>query len=161
MKSLLAAAFGGVIVLVAGVALAQQHQHGQHMGAGAARPADSRVEVSLPAPLKAHMLANMRDHLAALEEIQRALSEGENARAARIAEQRLGLSSLSLHGAGEVATYMPAGMQDAGTGMHRAASRFVIAAQDASVTGDLKPSMAALADVTAQCVGCHAGYRLK
>ena len=45
--------------------------------------------------------------------------------------------------------------------MHRAASRFAIAAQDAGVTGDLKPVFAGLADVTAQCVSCHAGYRLK
>jgi hypothetical protein len=52
-------------------------------------------------------------------------------------------------------------MQDAGTAMHRAASRFALAARDAGVTGDLKPALAGLAEITAQCVGCHAGYRLK
>jgi cytochrome c556 len=56
---------------------------------------------------------------------------------------------------------MPQGMQDAGTAMHRAASRFAIAAQEAGVTGDLKPVFAGLAEITAQCVGCHAGYRIK
>ena len=56
---------------------------------------------------------------------------------------------------------MPQGMQDAGTAMHRAASRFAVIAQDAGATGDLKPVFAGLAEITAQCVGCHAGYRLK
>ena len=45
--------------------------------------------------------------------------------------------------------------------MHRAASRFAIAVQDAGVTGDSKPVFTGLADLTAQCVGCHAGYRLQ
>ncbi|MGQ0686677.1 hypothetical protein [Bradyrhizobium sp.] len=81
--------------------------------------------------------------------------------AAKLAETRLGMSSLGLHGAADVAKYMPQGMQDAGTAMHRASSRFAIATQEAGVTGDLKPVFAGLAEITAQCVGCHAGYRLK
>ena len=106
-------------------------------------------------------LANMRDHLQTLQEIQMQLGMGHPDVAAKLAESRLGMSSLGLHGAAEVSRYMPQGMQDAGTAMHRAASRFAITAQDASVTGDLKPVFAGLAEVTAQCVGCHAGYRLK
>ena len=51
--------------------------------------------------------------------------------------------------------------QDAGTAMHRAANRFAIAAKDAGVTGDMKPVFAGLAEITAQCVGCHSGYSLK
>ena len=66
-----------------------------------------------------------------------------------------------LHGAAEVSKYMPQGMQDAGTAMHRAASRFAVTVQDAGATGDLKPVFAGLAEIMAQCVGCHAGYRLK
>lgn len=143
-----------------GIAMAQQHQHGgAHVPNNA--PADSRAEVAIPEPMKGHMLANMRDHLLALQEIQLALSSGRNADAARIAETRLGMSSLSVHGAHEVAKFMPQGMQDAGTGMHRAASRFAIAAQDAGVTGDLRLPLATLAEVTGQCVACHAGYKLK
>jgi cytochrome c556 len=44
--------------------------------------------------------------------------------------------------------------------MHRSASRFVIEAQNAGVTDDLRPALDALAKVTAQCVACHAVYRL-
>ena len=74
---------------------------------------------------------------------------------------RASMSSLTAHGAHEVAKYMPRDMQDAGSAMHRSASRFAVAAQDAAATNDLKPALAALAEVTAQCVACHAAYRLK
>ena len=122
---------------------------------------DGRQLVSFPAHLKEETLTNMRDHLLALQQIQAALAKQEYDQAADIAEQRLGMSSLNLHGAHEVAKYMPDGMKAAGSGMHRNASRFAVAAKDAAVTGDLKPTLEALSNVTAQCVACHAGYRLK
>lgn len=148
------------------VAAVAQHSHrpdGAHgHGHGAAsRGPDTREMVQFPKALTEETLANMRDHLQALQEIQEHLGLGHADTAAKIAESRLGMSSLRLHGASEVAKYMPAGMQEAGSAMHRAASRFAIVAQDADVTGDLKPVFAALAEITAQCVGCHAGYRLK
>jgi cytochrome c556 len=55
---------------------------------------------------------------------------------------------------------MPEGMQAIGTRMHRAASQFSLVVNDTSVTGDVKPALAALANLTEQCVACHAGYRL-
>lgn len=136
-----------------------QHQYSHD--ASAPRAPDARQFVKFPAAMVEHTLANMRDHLLALQEIQFHLGMGHTDIAAKIAETRLGMSSLGLHGAAEVAKYMPQGMHDAGTAMHRAASRFAIAAQEAGVTGDLKPVFAGLAEITAQCVGCHAGYRLK
>jgi hypothetical protein len=136
-----------------------QHRH-NHMS-GSAGPQDTRQFVQFPSELVEHTLANMRDHLLALQQIQEQLAQGHTDQAARIAESRLGMSSLPVHGAQEVAKYMPQGMQDAGTAMHRAASRFVIASQDAGVGGDIKPAIAALADVVAQCNGCHAGYRIR
>jgi hypothetical protein len=84
----------------------------------------------------------MRDHLVALQEISEALAQEDLDNAAKIAEERLGMSSLRLHGAAEVAKYTPQGMQDAGTAMHKAASRFAIEAQNVAVTGDMKPASA-------------------
>ena len=55
---------------------------------------------------------------------------------------------------------MPEAMRAIGWEMHRSASRFAIEAQNAGVTGDLRPALAALAKVTAQCAACHAGYRV-
>ena len=146
------------IVALGSVAYAQ-HQHLHDMAKPSA--ADTRVLVQFPPALAEETLSNMRDHLQTLQEIQLHLGMGHTDVAAKLAENRLGMSSLGLHGAVEVSKYMPKGMQDAGTAMHRAASRFAIIAQDAGVTGDMKPLFAALSDITAQCVGCHAGYKLK
>ncbi len=158
-KLLLAATSAGLGLLVVGVGVAQQHTH--HRDHQAASASDTRQLVHFPDQLREHTLANMRDHLLALQEIQEALAQKREDKAARIAEKRLGLSSLTLHGAHEVAKYMPPGMQDIGSEMHRSASRFALEAQNAGVTGDLRPALDALSKVTAQCVGCHAGYRLK
>lgn len=159
MRALLTLVATVAVALSAGLAMAQ-HDHSGHMQHGAPA-ADTRELVKFPPELVEHTIANMRDHLLALQEINEALAAGEPEKAAKIAEARLGMSSLPLHGAAEVAGYMPQGMQDAGTRMHKAASRFAIAAQDVGVTGELKPAFGALAEVMAACVGCHAGYRLK
>ncbi len=152
-----------IAVIFASLSLAwaqhDQHKGGAHGAAG--NDKDQREFIRFPDALRDHTLANMRDHLLALQEIQEALGRGKEDVAGRIAEQRLGMSSLGLHGAHEVAKYMPQGMQDVGTAMHRSASRFAIEAQNAGVTGDLKPALQALSNVTAACVGCHAAYRLQ
>ena len=122
---------------------------------------DHRAPVSFPAKLREHTFANMRDHLLALQEIQAALATGNYDQAANVAEQRLGMTSLTAHGAHEVAQYMPKGMQEAGTAMHRSASRLSTAALDAAVANDVTPALGALAEVTATCVACHAAYRLQ
>jgi hypothetical protein len=121
---------------------------------------DGRQLVKFPEPLRLHTIASMRDHLLALQEIDLALSRNDFDQASRVAEQRLGMSSLELHGAAHVAPYMPQGMQDTGTAMHHAASRFAVEAQTASVSNDVRPALAALATVMQQCVACHAAYRL-
>lgn len=139
-----------------------QHQHGNHAAkTDHAAPEDRRVIVKFPDPLREHTLANMRDHLLALAQIQDALATGAYDDAGRIAEQRLGMTSLIAHNAHEAAKYMPQGMQDAGTAMHRGASRFAVELQKTAVTDDLKPALAALAETTRACVACHAGYRLQ
>jgi hypothetical protein len=142
-------------------ALPQAHDPSQHHRHGGSAPADTRQAVSFPEPLRTHTLANMRDHLAALGEIQAALASDDYDKAADIAERRLGMSSLKAHGAHDVARHMPKAMQDAGTAMHRSASRFATVAKNASVTGDLKAAVGALAQVNQTCVACHAGFRLK
>lgn len=165
MMRLVSAFVAAVLMAGSSSLAAAQHHHGHGAAHGPAAPAapvpDARQFVKFPQPLVDHTLSNMRDHLQALQEIQSHLGMGQPDVAARIAESRLGMSSLGQHGAHEVAKYMPKGMQDAGDAMHRAASRFAIAAQDAGVTGDLKPVFSGLAEITAACVGCHAGYRLK
>ena len=139
-------------------AAAQDHQHS--MTGIAPTQADSSQLVKFPEPMRLHTITNMRDHLLALQEIDLALSQNAFDKAATIAEQRLGMSSLELHGAAHIAPFMPQGMQDIGTQMHHAASRFAVEAQDASVSNDVRPALAALGTIMQQCVACHAAYRL-
>jgi hypothetical protein len=119
--------------------------------------ADSRQMVELPEMMQNHMMANMRDHLVAINEILDALGKGEMDMAADIAEQRLGMSSLDAHGASHMAGFMPQGMRETGTRMHQSASRFARTAQE----GDALSAYRALTDVTEACVACHAGYKIR
>lgn len=118
---------------------------------------DTREQVALPDMMQSHMLANTRDHLAALNEILASMAGGDGDKAAQIAETRLGMSSLATHGASHMAPFMPERMREIGTGMHHAASRFALRAQE----GEPGPALKALSDVTAACVACHSGYRIR
>lgn len=160
---LLAVAFG-IGLSGAGAPVYAQHHHDvaenqepQHAAMGA----DTRVLVRFPEHMRIHTLSNMRDHLLAISEIQEALSKGLLDKAADIAEQRLGMTSLSAHGAHDLSMFMPQGMQDIGTAMHHSASQFAVEVQNSAATGDMKPALAALARTTQACVACHAGYRVQ
>lgn len=159
-------------VLVAGVVApgcaVDPHPHGHHDASAPATAAsvamttsDGRELVRYPDAMRLHTLANMRDHLRTIGDIQAALARGAFDDASQLAEGRLGMTSLALHGAHALERYMPAGMQAAGAAMHRAASRFSVVAKDASVTGDLKAALGSLAALSQTCVACHDAYRLQ
>ena len=118
---------------------------------------DSRQFVKLPEMMQKHMMTNMRDHLETINEILHHLSNNEMDKAASIAEHRIGMSSLEKHGASHMGKFMPKGMRQAGTNMHKAASRFSLKAEE----GDLIPAYKSLAAVTSTCVACHSSYRIK
>lgn len=127
---------------------------------GPAPGGDDRIAVQLPSMMREHMLSNMRDHLLALEEITRYLADEQYDDAAELAENRLGLSSLDAHGASHMGKYLPPEMGQTGMSMHRAASRFALAARNAEVEGGLNKAFSALSEVMQQCVACHAAYRI-
>jgi len=118
---------------------------------------ETRQLVQIPEKMQQHMMSNMRDHLRAINEILGYMGDAELDKAADVAEYRLGMSSLNSHGAERMAEFMPEGMRQAGTSMHRSASRFALKAQE----GDLLAPYQMLADITAACVACHAGYRIR
>jgi hypothetical protein len=135
------------------------------IGQSGASPAeDARALVRLPEPMQEHMLGNMRDHLVTLNEVIGDVADGKYDAAAQLAEQRLGMSSLGLHGAAHMAPFMPQPMQEIGTGMHHAASRLAIVLQNASVSPSLdsmRDVSRAIHEVTTACTACHAGYRIR
>lgn len=145
------------------------HRHLQ-MGSAQAGPAagarsdDARQLVSLPDPMRQHMLSNMRDHLATLDTVFADIAGSKFDEASKLLEQRLGMSSLPTHHAADMAPFFPKPMQEAGTSMHRAASKLSIALQNASVTqsfDSMQEVNAAVHEVTSSCVACHAGYRVR
>ena len=118
---------------------------------------DTRQLVKMPEMMQNHMKSNMRDHLVALNEILVSLSNKEMDKAAEIAEHRLGMSSLTSHGADHMGKFMPEGMQNSGTQMHKSASRFALKAQE----GELQPAYKSLSNITAACIACHSAYRIQ
>jgi hypothetical protein len=118
---------------------------------------ETRQLVELPEIMQKHMLSNMRDHLASINEILTYMANDKLEQAAEVAEQRLGMSSLEAHGASHMAKFMPKEMREIGTRMHRAASRFSRKAQE----GELLPAYRARTEVTSACVACHAAYRIR
>ncbi|MCF6189601.1 MAG: hypothetical protein L3J51_03910 [Cocleimonas sp.] len=118
---------------------------------------DKRKFVEMPKMMQEHQLTNMRDHLMAINEILVEMGNDNLDKAADIAEARLGMSSLGLHGASHMGKVIPKEMGAIGTSMHKAASRFALKAQE----GDALPAYKALQEVTAACVACHAGYKTR
>ena len=118
---------------------------------------DSRQLVKLPEMMQSHMMANMRDHLKTINEILIHLSNKEMDKAASIAEKRIGMSSVGTHGAEHIGKFMPKGMRQAGTNMHKAASRFALIVEE----GELLPAYKVLSEVTSTCVACHSSYKIK
>ncbi len=118
---------------------------------------DSRQFVELPEMMQKHMMSNMRDHLKTINEILIHLSNNKMDKAASIAEHRIGMSSLDSHGANHMGKFMPKGMRQAGTNMHKAASRFALKTEE----GELLLAYKMLSEVTSACVACHSAYRIK
>ncbi|MCW8920638.1 MAG: hypothetical protein OQK68_04100 [Sedimenticola sp.] len=121
---------------------------------------EQRIQVDLPPMMQEHMMGNMRDHLVTLQMITQLLASQQYDQAADAAEQRLGMSSLELHGASHLGKFIPEAMNAIGTKMHHAASRFAITARNAAVDGGLEMAFGALSEVMQQCVACHAGYKV-
>lgn len=170
---LVALAFGALVLGAASVAAQQGDHMSMHM---MTQTPDARQLLDFPPPMRQHMLTNMRAHMEALSEILAAMSAGDAAKASAIANARLGLESAGAaackpNGSGKtspmndmaamMAQHMPEEMRAIGYAMHESASRFAVEAAKTAPGGDLKPALAALAQVTQNCAACHAAYRLK
>jgi hypothetical protein len=162
---------GGLSLAAVAAAAQDHHDHMQMMSKMAK---DSRVEVDLPAPMKAHMLSNMRSHQQAVADILAALSKGDGEGAAKIAETRLGMGSpgsaackpnATSGDLGEMpmmmASHMPDEMRGLGMTMHAQASKFAQEAAKLGQGADMRPALAELGQVVQACNACHAAYRLQ
>lgn len=136
---------------------------------------DTREMVQFPPDMQTNFLGNMRDHLQTLNDIVVALAKDDYTTASKAAAERLGLDSPSAAGCKQASqgsqnksnkpmtmdemmeAYMPEPMRSIGLSMHTAASEFAKVA----IARDRVASMAALSQVTQNCVSCHSAYRLR
>ena len=118
-----------------------------------AGPLDKRIPVPLLPPMAAHQRQNMRDHLAAMQEIIAAISTGDFASVERSAG-RIGYSEQM----GQMCAHMGAGapgFTELALNFHRTADTIVAAAKAHDTAATLKAVSATLQT----CVGCHGIYR--
>ena len=134
---------------------------------------DARQEVDVPSPMRTQMLSHMRGHAEAIADILTALSKGDGAAAAKIADAHLSLASPGAAAckpnakSGELgempammASHMPDDMRALGLTMHEQASKFAQEAAKIGPGGDMRPALAELSQVVQACNACHAAYRL-
>jgi len=123
-------------------------------GAGLNRDAlDKRAPVPLLPRMAAHQRENMRDHLAAVQEIVAALSTGDFATVEKSAA-RIGYSEAM----GQMCAHMGAGapgFNELALNFHHTADTITPAAKSRDRGATLK----AVAATLQTCVGCHAVYR--
>jgi hypothetical protein len=116
-------------------------------------PHDQRTPVPLLPRMAAHQRENMRDHLAAVQEIIAAVSAEDFAAVERSAA-RIGYSDQM----GQMCSHMGAGapgFTELALHFHRTADTIAVAAK----TRDRAATLKALSATVQTCVGCHAIYR--
>jgi hypothetical protein len=114
---------------------------------------DTRTPLPLTAMMAEHQKQNMRDHLAAVQEIVAALAV-DDMPAVEKAARRIGYSDSMAQMCQHMGAGAP-GFTDMALTFHRTAD----AIADAARGGDRKAATAALAATLSTCVGCHAAYR--
>ncbi len=113
---------------------------------------DTRISLNLSGKMKRHQLADMRDHLAAINDIVGLMAGNRYAEAAEVAHDRLGLTPqmqkmCNMLG-NEKATEL-------GLAFHRSGDDLA----DALKTQDVGKSLSALNKTIQYCVACHAMFR--
>ena len=120
---------------------------------------DNRTLVEMPPETQLMLRLEMMDHMATVNELIVNLGSRDLETVAKVAEKRLGMSSMGKHratGKGP-GRYMPQEMRQIGLGMHRAASNLAeVAAQ-----GDFDASLSAMQAITSSCVACHGAFRVR
>lgn len=114
---------------------------------------DTRRPLPLTAMMVAHQKANMRDHLAAVQEIVAAFA-ADDMSAVEKAAARIGYSDSMAQMCEHMGAGAP-GFAEFALTFHRTADTIATAAQ----RGDRVAATAALAATLRTCVGCHAAYR--
>ena len=120
---------------------------------------DARAPVKLPPDMRAPFLEHMRHHMDSLDDLIAAMAAGDFARAAQVAR-----TELVVGGGQGFGRFLPIEFREMGLAMHRAAADFATVAAaipKEPQAADWKKAVIALEDISAQCRGCHAAFRLE
>ena len=115
---------------------------------------NEKTKVELPQKLKEYVIENMRQKLAAFDEIMDSLAQDNLHHASRVAETYLG-EGAQTQAQAELATYMPFGMRRFNDELTAAASHFSQVAQ----TGDSIEALSAFKQISTSCIMCHSAYQ--
>jgi cytochrome c556 len=117
-------------------------------------PDDKRTPLKIPPMMKSHMLGNMRDHLAAVNDAVKLVGAGNFEAASRVIHDRLGTNEEMTKMCGMFGneTY-----KEMGLAMHSSAD--VLSAEIKSK--DMGKIMKALSGTLEKCVACHDTFRLE
>lgn len=125
---------------------------------------DTRTLVPMPDAAVQTLLADMRDHLTALDEILGALAEGGADIAATVAETRLGVGSTPRRHAEAIGPHMPPIMREMALALHSSASRLAVAIREAerlSAEEGQRRVFASLRELSGTCSACHHAFRVR
>jgi hypothetical protein len=126
---------------------------------GAAAMDDTRVVLDLPREVRTVFLEHMRSHMNSLDNVLQLMAAGKTKEAATFTRKEMAIGQ----GLG-IGRYMPAEFREMGFGFHRAADDFARLAAETPEPPDAagwSKLINGLAQVTAQCNGCHAAFRVK
>ncbi len=113
---------------------------------------DARISLHLSERMKQHQMADMRAHLAAINDIVGLMTENKFAEASKLAHEKLGLTPEMQRMCNMLGNEKATAM---GLAFHRSGDEL----GDALVSGDVGRSLSALHNTMQYCVECHATFR--
>lgn len=117
-------------------------------------PPDTRLPIRIPPMMKSHMLWNMRDHLAAINESVRLMGMGDFEAASRVIHDKLGTSEEMKRMCG---MFGNEAYREMGIAMHASADLLAVEIR----SKDMMKIMNALSRTTEKCVVCHNTFRVE
>ena len=152
MKRLVIAILGAVAVIGISSTMAQgtaMPMGGHHHQADVI---DTRTQLDVPAEMKLHQLANMREHVQAIQTILGLIADGNFDEASKVAHSKLGLTPEMQSMCG---SFNNEKFEQLGLAFHRSGD----ALGETLKTKDVTASLRAVDKTMQHCVACHATFR--
>ena len=140
------------VLSVYGANMSNDVMSAHSMAANGVSFTDKRVSLGLPQFAKNRQLANMREHLKAVNDIVKLIAIGKFDKASNIAKNKLGLTDAMLK---ECKKFDREDFKSLGFAFHKSANKLAKVLK----TKDTKRSLTALSDTLRYCVSCHSTFK--